>query len=153
MNDAVVAGFGDEWTRFDQSGLTPEDIQQTWSSHFAGFPWDKVGGDGIGLDLGRGSGRWAMLVAPRVGILHCIDASVAALDLAKRQLPHASNVTFTNAGVGALRFGSDRLGTHLEQRFSREQVRSMMDGAGLGDIVFSDASGYWVACGLKREAA
>jgi ubiquinone/menaquinone biosynthesis C-methylase UbiE len=44
----------------------------------------------------------------------------------------------------------DRFGTRLEQRFSREEIRQMMECAGLTDIRFNDASPYWCAVGLKR---
>jgi SAM-dependent methyltransferase len=43
----------------------------------------------------------------------------------------------------------DRFGTRLEQRFSRAQIRTMMERAGLVDIVFRDDVPYWVACGRK----
>ena len=44
----------------------------------------------------------------------------------------------------------DRFGTRLEQRFTRAEIHSMMEAAGLEDIRFSDGQPYWVACGRKR---
>ena len=44
----------------------------------------------------------------------------------------------------------DRFGTRLEQRFTRAQIRSMMENAGLGNIVFSDGLPYWCAVGVRR---
>ena len=43
----------------------------------------------------------------------------------------------------------DRFGTRLEQRFSRDQIRGMMERAGLTGIVFRDGVPFWVACGRK----
>jgi SAM-dependent methyltransferase len=43
----------------------------------------------------------------------------------------------------------DRFGTPLEQRFSRVQIKTMMENAGLKDIVFSEQSPYWHAVGQK----
>lgn len=43
----------------------------------------------------------------------------------------------------------DRFGTPLEQRFSKEQIRRMMSGCGLTDIVFSEKMPYWHAIGRK----
>lgn len=43
----------------------------------------------------------------------------------------------------------DRFGTPLEQRFSREQMKVMMEEAGLTDIVFSEKIPYWHAVGKK----
>jgi ubiquinone/menaquinone biosynthesis C-methylase UbiE len=46
----------------------------------------------------------------------------------------------------------DRLGTSLEQRFSRQQIAAMMQRAGLIDVRFSDRAPYWCAVGIKRSA-
>lgn len=43
----------------------------------------------------------------------------------------------------------DRFGTPLEQRFSRAEINTMMQNAGLTDIVFSENPGYWHAVGKK----
>lgn len=99
IDDKVVDAFGDEWSRFDQSGLTERDLQDMFDSYFSIFPWEKLPEDSIGLDIGCGSGRWAILVAPKVGKLHCIDASKAALDVAKRNLAHSKNCQFHLASV------------------------------------------------------
>ena len=95
----VVDGFGDEWTRFDQSALPENDREDLFRLYFGLFPWDKVGQDAVGFDLGCGSGRWARLVAPRVRELHCIDASAAALEVAKRNLAEMDNCRFHLASV------------------------------------------------------
>lgn len=44
----------------------------------------------------------------------------------------------------------DRFGTRLEQRFTRDQIRRMMENAGLDQIVFHDGVPYWTACGRRR---
>ncbi len=43
----------------------------------------------------------------------------------------------------------DRFGTPLEQRFSRQHIETMMNYAGLTDIVFSEQTPYWHAVGRK----
>lgn len=43
----------------------------------------------------------------------------------------------------------DRFGTPLEQRFSRKQIKVMMEQAGLTDILFSEHMPYWHAAGKK----
>jgi SAM-dependent methyltransferase len=43
----------------------------------------------------------------------------------------------------------DRFGTPLEQRFTRLQIREMMDCAGLVNVRFSDSAPYWCAIGYK----
>jgi SAM-dependent methyltransferase len=43
----------------------------------------------------------------------------------------------------------DRLGTRLEQRFSRAAVIEMMEAAGLVDIVVSDEVPFWTAIGYR----
>ena len=82
----VVDGFGDEWSRFDQSALAGEELQAMFDDYFSIFPWNKVSKTAVGIDIGCGSGRWARLVAPRVGTLHCVDASADALAVAAKNL-------------------------------------------------------------------
>ena len=47
--------------------------------------------------MGCGSGRWARLVAPRVGTLNCIDASAEALAIARRELTDHANIRLLHA--------------------------------------------------------
>lgn len=95
----VVEGFGDEWSRFDQSHLTEGDRLEMFEGYFAIFPWHLLPEGCVGFDLGCGSGRWARLVAPRVGKLYCIDPSAAALSIAQKNLENNDNCTFHVAGV------------------------------------------------------
>lgn len=44
----------------------------------------------------------------------------------------------------------DRFGTPLEQRFSKNEIREMMNNAGLTDIIFSENAPYWHAVGRKK---
>ncbi|CAN5909829.1 hypothetical protein BH11MYX4_BH11MYX4_00220 [soil metagenome] len=273
VDKQTVEGFGDEWSRFDQSALDATELEAIFAQYFQIFPWDSLPPNPVGFDLGCGSGRWAKLVASRVGTLHCIDASDAALAVARENLRdrpqcnlhHASvdampmadgsmdfgyslgvlhHVPDTAAGIracvaklkpgapflvylyyafdnrpawfrglwkvsdvgrsvvsrlphplryavsqgiaGAVYFplarsaalleragleverfplsayrhrsfyvmrtdALDRFGTRLEQRFTREQIRSMMQDAGLENITFGDTP-YWCAVGTKRVA-
>ncbi len=99
IDKQVVAGFGDEWSRFDQSELSKDELEKMFDNYFNIFPWEKLSADAVGFDLGCGSGRWAKMVAPRVGKLHLIDASGDALAVAKRNLQAADNCEFHHAGV------------------------------------------------------
>lgn len=268
---ATVNSFGDEWARFDQSALSDEEAGKIFDEYFAVFPWDRLPAGASGFDMGCGSGRWARLMAPRVGHLHCIDPS-SALEVAKVALASANNASFIHASVddhplpansqdfgyslgvlhhvpdtvaairacvemikpGApflvylyyafdnrsalfkliwrcsdllrrsicmlpsglkhfmtdllavlvyfplarfallvekvgLNAGSiplsyyrnhtfytmrtdsrDRFGTPLEQRFTRKQIRTMMEAAGLREVRFSDNAPYWCAVGIKQ---
>lgn len=94
----TVNSFGDEWSRFDQSRLPAAEAQRIFDEYFTVFPWDKLPKNASGFDMGCGSGRWAKLMAPRVGHLHCIDPS-AALEVAKSALSSEANVTFHRASV------------------------------------------------------
>ena len=268
----TVNSFGDEWSRFDQTNLPGAEANRIFNEYFAVFPWDKLAKDATGFDMGCGSGRWAKLMAPRVGHLHCIDPASSALDVAKVALASATNVSFhlssvddaplpansqdfgyslgvlhhvpdtaraISSCVAMLKPGApfqlylyyafdnrsiafklvwrasdllrrticklpstlkhlltdslavvvyyplarlsllaervgfrvasiplsyyrnhsfytmrtdsrDRFGTPLEQRFTRSEISEMMNGAGLGDIKFSDRAPYWCAVGIKK---
>ena len=99
LDPETVAGFGEEWGHFDQTKMSDGERARFFAAYFAVFPWQLIGHDAEGFDLGCGSGRWAKLVSPRVGRLHCIDASARALEVARRHLSGASNCTFWHASV------------------------------------------------------
>lgn len=268
----TVDGFGEEWAAFDQTDLPAAEQRRIFDDYFSNFPFADLPPQAEGFDLGCGSGRWADLMARRVGRLHCIDPSEKALSVARRRLESRGNVTFHEAGVdnmplpdnsqdfgyslGVLhhipdtqaalgdcvaklksgapflmylyyRFDNkplwfrsvwwmsdhlrrviarlpfaarkasttvlaatiywpltrlallgerlgfdiknvplspyrhysfytmrtdalDRFGTRLEQRFTQDEIRAMMEHSGLTDITFRDGVPYWVACGRKR---
>lgn len=272
IDETTVRGFGEEWNRFDQSRLDERELSEQFDRYFSVFPWDRLPAGAVGFDLGCGSGRWARLAAARVGTLHCIDASEAALAVAQHNLSNLKNVRFHHASVdripldeGSMDFGYslgvlhhipntaeglkacveklkpgapflvylyykfdnrpswfravwklsdvlrrriaampfrmraivadamavlvylpaataaklleragfnvaslplstyrrhsfytmrtdtlDRFGTRLEQRFTRAEIRQMMEQAGLEGIEFSESEPYWCAVGFKR---
>lgn len=98
QDNKTVSGFGDEWERFDQSDIDSDELRNLFSAYFKIFPWETLGSDAEGFDMGCGSGRWAKLVAPLVGTLHCIDPS-SAIHVAERNLSKFTNCIFHQAGV------------------------------------------------------
>jgi SAM-dependent methyltransferase len=104
IDTKTVDGFGVEWQRFDQSGLPPSELGSYFETYFDRFPWQSLPPAAVGFDLGCGSGRWAKLVAARVGTLHCVDPSADALAVARKTLAGAPNVSFHNVGVDSLPF-------------------------------------------------
>ena len=273
LDPETIAGFGREWATYDQTELAGQEYDRSFEGYFELFPFDQLPPRAEGFDLGCGSGRWAAGVAPRVGLLHCIDPSPEALAVAKRRLGEAQNVQFhvasadnipladgsqdfgyslgvlhhipdtaralgdcvrklkpgapflvyiyykmenrpawfravwrtsdifrrmisrlpfparkgvslaiavsiywplarsaralerlgmdpDNLPLGGYRNHSfyfmrtdalDRFGTRLEKRFSRDEIRQMMEQAGLEQIRFRDGIPYWTACGVKRS--
>lgn len=271
LDPATVESFGDEWSRFDQTAMSVAEAEKVFDGYFSVFPWNKLPDNAVGFDMGCGSGRWAQLMAPKVGHLHCIDPS-GALNVARKVLSSHRNVSFHNASVddmplvpnsqdfgysigvlhhvpdteaairscvamlkpdaplliyvyyafdnrsGLFRFiwrcsdvlrrlicrlppplkhfvtdvlalvvylplarlarllekmhvdvsniplsyyrrrsiytmrtdSRDRFGTPLERRFTKLQIRRMMESAGLEDICFSANAPYWCAVGIKR---
>jgi ubiquinone/menaquinone biosynthesis C-methylase UbiE len=95
----TVEGFGEEWSKFDQSDLNEKERLQIFESYFKIFPWEDLPLGAKGFDLGCGSGRWAKSVALRVGKLVCIDASADALKVAKKNLQNRANCEFYRASV------------------------------------------------------
>jgi ubiquinone/menaquinone biosynthesis C-methylase UbiE len=108
-DERVVEAFGNEWGRFTQSELNEAERDAIFRSYFSEFPWEVLPPGATGADLGCGSGRWALCVAPRVGKLHLVDASPVALDIARRNLAGVTNVVFHQATVGDLPFSDDEL--------------------------------------------
>ena len=102
INTGVVKTFGEEWSKFHHAERESRDLQTLFQAYFSIFPWNELPPDAEGFDLGCGTGRWAHFVAQRVGSLHCIDASAAALDVARRNLQMHSNCRFHCASVDAI---------------------------------------------------
>jgi ubiquinone/menaquinone biosynthesis C-methylase UbiE len=102
VDNAVAAGFGHEWSTFQQGEheLSASDREAVFVSYFRIFPWELLPPDAVGIDVGCGSGRWSVMVAPRVGHLHLLDASPDALAVAKKNLSQVANTTFHLASVG-----------------------------------------------------
>jgi SAM-dependent methyltransferase len=92
----VVADFGREWSTFDQADLDAHELERIFDRYFALFPWNILGANAEGFDLGCGSGRWARICAAR------IDPSRDALAVARRNLSTKSNCIFHEAGVDAI---------------------------------------------------
>lgn len=271
IDQATVDGFGAEWAAYDQSGLEKSEYDALTDAYFGIFPFESLPADAEGFDLGCGSGRWAARVIDRVGVLHCIDPSAEALDVARQRLganpkarfhlaaadtiPLADDSQDFGFSLGVLhhipdtsraladcvrklkagapflvylyyRFDTrpawfralwrvsdkarrviarlpfpvrkavttgiaaavywplargaalaeklsvdvadmplsayrdlsfytmrtdalDRFGTHLEQRFTKEEIATMACAAGLTNIVFSEKEPFWVMCGIK----
>jgi ubiquinone/menaquinone biosynthesis C-methylase UbiE len=98
----TVDGFGEEWAAFDQSKLGGAEYEGLFDAYFGIFPFASLPAHAEGFDLGCGSGRWAVGVAPRVGRLHCIDPAEKALGVARRRLSNAINVRFHHATADSI---------------------------------------------------
>ena len=94
IDSKTVEGFGEEWAAFNQVGLAGTEFQHFFDAYFHIFPFSRLPAGAEGFDLGCGSGRWAVEVAPRVGLLHCIDPAEKALDVARKRLCDRDNVQF-----------------------------------------------------------
>jgi len=102
LDKRVVEGFGEEWSRFSNERLAVAELQEMFDLYTSEFPWDDLPDDAVGFDAGCGSGRWARFFAPRVGLLHCVDASEAALGVAKKALADQDNVVFHHDDLSSM---------------------------------------------------
>ena len=102
VDQNVVESFGREWSKFDQRDADTSELESVFQSYFAIFPWAELQAHAEGFDLGCGTGRWAYFVAPRVKRLHCIDPSMAALNVAQQNLEGYKNCDFHCASVESI---------------------------------------------------
>src|SRR5262249_25582706 len=101
----VTRGFGREWSTFRQGPehLSHQQRQTIFDDYFGIFPWHMLPeGGGVGLDVGCGTGRWSVLVAPQVQHLHLLDPSAEALSVAKENLRGINNVSYHLNSVGTI---------------------------------------------------
>lgn len=97
LDPSVARGFGREWSTFrqDEDHLSRQQRHAIFEDYFRIFPWHLLpAGGGVGIDVGCGTGRWSMLVAPRVQHLHLLDPSAEALGVAKENLRGTNNVSY-----------------------------------------------------------
>ncbi len=99
VHKQTVDGFGEEWNQYNQSNLSEYELRKAWNQYFDIFPFNTLPDNSEGFDMGCGSGRWARFVAPRVGILNCIDPSSKALNVAKNNLDEFENINFFEGSV------------------------------------------------------
>jgi SAM-dependent methyltransferase len=100
LHAQTVSSFGREWSTYDQAPIVGlATTASRFEEYFSLFPWGAMPKSAEGADVGCGSGRWALHVAPRVGTLHCIDASGEALEVARRNLAGQENCRFYHASV------------------------------------------------------
>lgn len=98
IDPKVVSSFGEEWTAYDQSKMSSEETENAFKDYFEIFPWDVLGSDAEGFDMGCGSGRWARFVAQRVSKLNCIEPS-DAIETAKKNLSDIDNIHFIRGSI------------------------------------------------------
>lgn len=98
-DERTIAGFGHQWATYRQD-REEEEMLRLFERYFSLFPWERVGPDAVGFDMGCGSGRWAKFVAERVGKLLCVDASAEAIEVARDNLKGKDNVEFVVGSVG-----------------------------------------------------
>lgn len=105
---------------------------------------------GISKLPGRGKRATSDLIALMVyWPLARTSALLERLGLAVGNLPLSAyrHCSFYTMRTDAL----DRFGTRLEQRFTRDEIRSMMEKSGLTNVTFSEREPYWVACGTRAR--
>ena len=95
----MVKDFGNEWKRFDQSIVKKSELKDIFDQYFNIFPLKELNKNLVGFDLGCGSGRWAKFIAPKVKKLNCIDPSVEAISVAKKNLINFKNINYINSEV------------------------------------------------------
>ena len=102
IDKKTISSFGDEWTRYNQASLKSKEHKFLFDKYFHIFPWGSLPTKAKGFDMGCGSGRWAILVAPKVQKLTCIDPSTEALKVAKSNLSHLNNIEYLNSSTSDL---------------------------------------------------
>jgi SAM-dependent methyltransferase len=101
IDPKTVQGFGEEWSSFTQAEMPAAERLELFNGYFSLIDWTRRPKNA--MDFGCGSGRWAVMVAPRVDRLVAVDASPAALEVARANV-RAANVTFLQATQDTLPF-------------------------------------------------
>tara|TARA_B100000989_G_scaffold157485_1_gene117623 strand:- start:302 stop:1123 length:822 start_codon:yes stop_codon:yes gene_type:complete len=92
-DERVIKEFGEEWVKYSYNKANKDKLYENYQQYFKIFPWNIINSNSEGFDMGCGSGRWAQFVAPRVGLLNCIEPS-EAINVAKNNLNLFKNVNY-----------------------------------------------------------
>jgi ubiquinone/menaquinone biosynthesis C-methylase UbiE len=101
IDDKTVASFGEEWSKFNAFSIA--DIEQIGRDYFDILPQVLQSTHTKALDIGCGTGRWAMYLANKVGTIECIDPSNAIYAAAKL-LKDYRNIRLSKADVDNIPF-------------------------------------------------
>jgi ubiquinone/menaquinone biosynthesis C-methylase UbiE len=101
VDPKTVRGFGEEWSSFTQAQMHDAERLELFNGYFSLIDWTRRPKNA--MDFGCGSGRWSVMVAPRVEWLVAVDASADALKVARENV-QAANVTFVQATPDTLPF-------------------------------------------------
>ena len=72
-DDKVIDDFGLEWKKFSSFDPKDKKLEKIFNNNFKIFPKDFLGKEKVGFDLGCGTGRWALFVAPEVKKLFVLN--------------------------------------------------------------------------------
>jgi ubiquinone/menaquinone biosynthesis C-methylase UbiE len=94
VDPRTVSDFGSEWSVFDQSDLTHHELQIAFEEYFSLVDWGQISDSPVIMDVGCGSGRWAVFVAPKAGKMLLVDPAQKALDVARIKMSAFKNCEF-----------------------------------------------------------
>lgn len=103
-DQGIVDDFGDEWEIYDHSSANFQELEKQFFNYFNVFPWSEMVVNGVGADIGCGTGRWARFVADKVNLLICLDASDKVAKIVKRNTSDKKNCHVVQGRVDALPF-------------------------------------------------
>ncbi len=110
----TVKSFGKEWNRFNHSNVSEKEFNNIFTNYFKLYPIENLKKNYEIFDMGCGTGRWAIKLAPLVKKLNCIDPS-ESIEVAKKNLERFDNVEFykNTADVKCLKEMSQDFGYSL----------------------------------------
>lgn len=95
--------------------------------------------------------RKGVTSAIAAGIYWPLARGAAVLERLGRDVSNIPLAPYRHSSFYTMRTDAlDRLGTRLEQRFTRRQIEQMMQAAGLEGIRFSEEVPFWVAVGYRK---
>lgn len=99
--DKVIEDFGSEWQAYGHEDMPEAELGRSFDQYFGLVDLTALPPGCVAADIGCGTGRWARLLAPHVGTLHCIEPS-AAVEVARRNLAGLSNVRLAQADIDSM---------------------------------------------------
>jgi len=96
---ATIEGFGREWSAFNQSRVSMDELKIIFDDYFGLVNLGALPIDAVIMDVGCGSGRWAQFAVDYCKVIHLVDPSTRALDVARQNLSDFANCEFHQAST------------------------------------------------------
>jgi len=103
-DEQVIDGFGTEWEKF--SSFSKDEIAEIGDAYFSLLKETDIDENSVALDIGCGTGRWAMYLADKVKYVEAVDPSKAVFSAVKLT-KEIDNIRISHCDIDTIPFAEE----------------------------------------------